>query len=81
MRAVWIDTSRLEPPAPLQRVLAALQELRADEYLVMAHRHEPTPLFALIVPMGFRYRVRAGGSTPVEVVIWRFGGPEPEAGA
>lgn len=80
MRARHLDTSALEPPEPLQRVLAALRELGADEYLVMAHRHEPTPLFALIVPMGFRYRVRPGQRTPVEVVIWRFGGEEPEGG-
>lgn len=81
MRAVRIDTSGLEPPEPMARALEALGALAADEYLVMAHRREPLPLYDLLPVLGFQYRARPGASTAFEVVVWRAGQPDPEPGA
>lgn len=75
-----LDVSRLEPPEPMVQALAALRELGADEYLVIAHRREPVPLYDLLPGLGFRHRVQQGAATAFEIVIWRQAGPEPEAG-
>lgn len=79
MRAVRIDVSGLEPPEPMVQVLAALRVLRADEYLVIAHRREPVPLYDLLPGLGFQRRTRPGTATEFEVLVWRAGEPDPEA--
>ncbi len=71
-----IDVSDLEPPEPMQATLAAVRELRADEYLVMRHRREPVPLFAMLLEMGYCYRVRPGDDTAYEILIWPAGNAE-----
>lgn len=79
MRARLVDVSALPAPEPLQAALAALAGLAADEYLVLAHRREPVPLYELLAAAGYRHRVRRGRATAIEVVIWRADGPDPEA--
>jgi hypothetical protein len=79
LRCRTVDVSALEPPQPMEVALAALRELAADEYLVLQHRREPVPLYAMLAAMGFCHRVRPGRATAVEVVIWRAGGEAPEA--
>ena len=69
-RSKILDVSELEPPEPMTRVVEALRILGSDEHLVMRHRHEPVPLFGILEEMGFRYAVRPGEFTAVEVVIW-----------
>lgn len=61
--------------------LAALASLAADEYLVLAHRREPFPLYGTLAAMGYCHRVRPGTRTAYEIVVWRCGDPDPEAGA
>ena len=69
-RARIVDVSELEPPRPLAVAVAALRELGDGQYLVVRHRREPVPLYAMLTEMGFSYRVREGAVTPIEVVIW-----------
>lgn len=79
MRPRVVDVSALSPPEPMQRAIAALQELAPDEYLVLAHRREPYPLYELLERMGYRHRARDGATTAVEVLIWRGDQAPPEA--
>ncbi len=74
-----VDVSSLEPPEPMQAVIEALRGLGEDEYLVMCHRRQPLPLFAMLLEMGHCYRVRAGALTSYEIVIWPAGNSELEA--
>ena len=66
-----LDVSALEPPEPLERVLAALEELGDGEYLHVQHRREPFPLYPLLEERGFAYFARPGRDVPIEVFIWR----------
>ena len=77
MRARFVDVSALPAPEPLQVVLDALGELAPGEYLVLAHRREPFPLYELLAGRGFRHRVRRGSRTPFEILVWRAGSPPP----
>ncbi|MCA8976686.1 MAG: DUF2249 domain-containing protein [Planctomycetes bacterium] len=80
MRERRIDVSELEPPQPMTVVLEALQALAEDEYVVLAHRREPFPLYAMLPGLGFAHRTRKGRATAFEVLIWRRAGPTPEIG-
>lgn len=76
-----LDVSRLPPPEPLERALAALSELAPGEYLRMLHWREPFPLYAVLADLGFAHAVRRGGEPPYEIRIWRRGDAEAEAAA
>lgn len=77
MRPRHLDVSDLEPPQPLVRALAALQQLADDEYLVLRHRREPLPLYGMLAPLGFVHRTTAAADGHCEIRIWRAPGPAP----
>ncbi len=53
MREIVVDTSELEPPAPMQMVLNELQSvLLGESYLHQIHRLEPTMVLSRLKPMG-----------------------------
>ncbi|MGN6085285.1 DUF2249 domain-containing protein [Trinickia sp.] len=61
----------LEPPEPMERVLAALRTLAADAYLRMVIDREPLPLFALLARTGFDCEVCGPSAGHYEIDIWR----------
>ncbi len=66
-----LDVRDLAPPEPLERVLAMLPALGAEQYLrVLLHR-EPFPLYALLEQSGFAWRARAVHDMTFEIFIWR----------
>jgi uncharacterized protein (DUF2249 family) len=76
MRLRLLDVSDLEPPEPMLQVLAALTDLADDEALLMRHRREPVPLYAVLAGQGYRHSARvrpsqAHGGEVWEVTIWR----------
>ena len=77
MRARHVDVSELDPPQPMLVALAELRELAGDEYLVLAHRREPVPLYAMLETMGFAHRAQPGRRAAFEILIWRRSGPSP----
>jgi len=68
---IVLDVSDLEPPEPLERVLAAIETLAPGQYLRMLHHREPFPLYTILEDSGFRYSVREGQETLFEIFIWR----------
>ena len=64
-----LDLRGLEPPEPLERILDALAGMRADDCLRVLLPHEPFPLYALLRPMGYRWRVD-GRVGCCELLIW-----------
>jgi len=68
-----LDVSMLEPPEPMERVLAAVDELKAGDYLRLLHRREPFPLYLILEEMGFAYLTRPGRTTAYEVFVWHRG--------
>jgi uncharacterized protein (DUF2249 family) len=73
VREHCLDVSELEPPEPLWRVLAALEELAPGERLRVLHRREPFLLYPQLEELGFAYRTGPGRGTPIEILIWRAG--------
>jgi uncharacterized protein (DUF2249 family) len=68
-----LDVRGLPPCEPLERTLAALDELApGDELEVLIHR-EPHPLYAILAERGFLWRAAtepaADGSTQYRILI------------
>ncbi len=61
----------LEPPEPMERVLAALPTLVDGRYLRMVIDREPLPLYALLTRGGFDYEVRGPHTGRYDIDIWR----------
>jgi uncharacterized protein (DUF2249 family) len=73
-----LDVSKLEPCEPLERTLAAIQELGEGDYLRVVHRREPHLLYPMLEKSGFAWRTRPGGPSQFEIFIWRQGDAEAE---
>ena len=72
-----IDVSGLEP---LERILDALADLPAGDWLRVRHRRDPVPLYRILKDMGYRWDTSCLAPQRFEILIW----PEdmaPPAGA
>ena len=65
-----LDASEMEPPEPFERATAILLHLQRGEYLRMAHRRIPWPLFDYARELSLEYRVQRGETTEYEILIW-----------
>ncbi|MGG1945362.1 DUF2249 domain-containing protein [Trinickia sp. NRRL B-1857] len=63
----------LEPPEPMERVLAALRSLGDDSYLRMIIDREPFPLYGLLSRGGFEYDAQGPDKGRYAIDIWRRG--------
>jgi len=61
----------LQPPEPLERVLAALSTLRDGQRVCMLIDRQPFPLYAILERDGFKYQTRALPDSLFEIFIWR----------
>lgn len=66
-----IDARGLEPPAPLERVLSALDTLAPGERLRFLIHIEPFPLYGILERNGFPHRTEHAEDGTVTVLIWR----------
>jgi hypothetical protein len=66
----FLDASEMEPPEPFEQALALLAELQPGEYLRMAHRMIPYPLFEYCSEQRFEYRVQPGETARYDILIW-----------
>ena len=69
---VWLDVRGLEPPEPLVRTLAALEELPDGHELVQINARVPQLLFPVLAERGFACEID-DSSADVLVRIWRAG--------
>ena len=65
-----IDVSELEPPEPMEQILARLQQLQARQLLRVRHRREPFPLYPLLEKAGYKYCCVASGTEAFLIYIW-----------
>ncbi len=68
-----IDGRDLLPPEPLELTLAALDELSADEELVLLLYCQPQPLYAILARNGYRWRESVQDDGTREIRISRAG--------
>ncbi len=69
-RHVTLDIRGLEPPEPLERVLATIADFRAGDTLKLLTDYEPYPLYRILERDGFAHRMEPGADAACEVTIW-----------
>lgn len=68
---VIIDTRDLEPPEPLERVLAAVHDLAPQSVICMKHRRDPCLLYPILDKLGFTHHIQCQTEDSYEIFIWR----------
>lgn len=68
--AVTLDVRRLMPPEPLERTLAALENLGPGERLLQVNERVPVFLLPVLEERGYQYAVEETGDA-VRLTIWR----------
>lgn len=66
-----VDVRGLEPPEPMERVLAALATLAPDQHLRMVHHREPRLLYPILDKRGYAHSTRQAADDCYEIRIWR----------
>lgn len=66
----FLDASNMEPPVPFEQALLLLAGLQPGEYLRMAHRMIPWPLFEYCNERKLEYRVQPGETAKYNILIW-----------
>ena len=66
-----LDVSDLEPCEPMERTLAAADDLGEGDYLHVIHRREPHLLYPVLEKKGFAWQCRPGGVSEVDIFIWK----------
>jgi hypothetical protein len=66
----FLDASEMEPPVPFEQALALLAGLQPGEYLRMAHRMIPYPLFDYCHERKLEYRVQRGKTARYDILFW-----------
>lgn len=74
-----IDVSELEPPEPMERILARLPQLQVGQLLRVRHRREPFPLYPLLEQAGHGYCCIPSGTGTFIIYIWPLSAPVDEA--
>jgi len=66
-----LDVRALEPPEPLERVLAEMETLGADEHIRMVHRRDPHLLYPILEREMFAHETTVTDEGEYQIVIWR----------
>lgn len=66
---IVVDGRGLEHPEPLERVLAALEQLQAGQQLRFLIHRQPFPLYDILRRHHYRYEVINGANGTFEILI------------
>jgi len=65
-----MDIRGLEPPEPLERVLATIADFAQGDTLKILSDYEPAPLYRILERDGFRHHAEAGADAACEITVW-----------
>lgn len=68
-RTIELDARGLEPPEPMVRVLAALDNLQAGDSLLLKIDCRPSPLYRILDRKGYQCEERQGTDSLFEITI------------
>ncbi|HEX5637925.1 MAG: DUF2249 domain-containing protein [Gammaproteobacteria bacterium] len=68
---IILDVHDMQPPAPMEVAMDALQKLKDGEYIKMIHRMQPFPLYNILYDNGFQYKVITGTTSAFDIYIWK----------
>lgn len=71
-----LDVSELDPPAPLQEALSALDSLAEGDYLRLLLKRDPVYLYPLLLLQGYEYEKHTVAHDSYEILIWHKGDRE-----
>lgn len=66
---ILVDARWLEPPEPMERVLAALDGLRGGDHVRFLIHREPLPLYPILKQLGYGHRTRLLADGSYEILI------------
>lgn len=69
-RHFTLDIRDMEPPEPLERVLATIADFHPGDTLKILSDFEPRPLYPILERDGFRHRAEAGAEAACEITVW-----------
>jgi uncharacterized protein (DUF2249 family) len=69
-RHFTLDIRDMEPPEPLERVLATIADFHPGDTLKILSDFEPRPLYPILERDGFRRHVESGADAAVEITVW-----------
>jgi uncharacterized protein (DUF2249 family) len=69
-RHFTLDIRDMEPPEPLERVLATIADFHPGDTLKILSDFEPRPLYPILERDGFRRHVESGADATVEITVW-----------
>lgn len=67
---IVVDGRGLAPPEPMERVLAALDELQPGRRVRFLIHRQPYPLYDILRRYHYRYETTAVADDHFEVLIW-----------
>lgn len=68
-RDIVVDGRGLEPPEPMERVLAALAAMREGERVRFLIHREPLPLYPILKQLGYRHQTHLLVNGDYEILI------------
>lgn len=66
---IQVDARWLEPPEPMERVLAAIDELHPGQGIRFLIHREPLPLYGVLPAMGYRHKTHMLADGCYEITI------------
>lgn len=66
-----LDARDLEPPEPLERVLAEMETLQGNERIRMILQREPYLLYPILEREQFAYELTMAPENEFHILIWR----------
>lgn len=66
---IVVDGRGLEPPEPMEKVLAALDELEPGQRVRFLIHRQPYPLYDILRRYGYRYETAAAADGGYEILI------------
>ncbi|MCC7402901.1 MAG: DUF2249 domain-containing protein [Bdellovibrionales bacterium] len=73
VQEVLLDVREMVPPEPLEKALAAIDDLGLGRYLCLIHRREPCALLPRLPNLNCAYWIACDKDGRCEVYIWREG--------
>jgi uncharacterized protein (DUF2249 family) len=70
-REITLDVRGMEPPEPLELVLATIDDFAPGDRLNLVIDCHPLPLFRILERNGYAYRTEPGAASVYEITIWR----------
>ncbi len=70
MADILVDARWLEPPEPMERVLAALEQRGHRQRVRMLLHREPLPLYSILRQMGLTHRTHVQADGCFEILIY-----------